>query len=80
LFSRATFLALPQFDHMHRFLPALVRRLGGTVQSVEVRHRPRQRGKSKYGLHNRLWAGIVDLLGVWWLQRRTFRPDVSEPG
>ena len=80
LFSRATFLALPQFDHMHRFLPALVRRLGGTVQSVEVRHRPRQRGKSKYGLHNRLWAGIADLLGVWWLQRRTFRPDVSEPG
>jgi dolichol-phosphate mannosyltransferase len=78
VFARATFLALPQFDHMHRFLPALVRRLGGTVLSIDVRHRPRQRGKSKYGLHNRLWVGIVDLLGVWWLQRRGFRPDVSE--
>ena len=80
VFSRATFLALPQFDHMHRFLPALVRRLGGTVLSVDVRHRPRERGKSKYGLHNRLWVGIVDLLGVWWLQRRRFRPDVTELG
>ena len=80
VFTRATFLMLPQFDHMHRFLPALVRRLGGTVQSIDVQHRPRQRGKSKYGLHNRLWVGIVDLLGVWWLQRRRFRPDVTEPG
>lgn len=80
VFARATFLALPQFDHMHRFLPALVRRLGGTVLSVDVQHRPRQRGKSKYGLHNRLWVGIVDLLGVWWLQRRGIRPDVTEPG
>ena len=78
VFSRATFLALPQFDHMHRFLPALVRRLGGTVLSVDVRHRPRERGKSKYGLHNRLWVGIVDMLGVWWLQRRGIRTDVTE--
>jgi dolichol-phosphate mannosyltransferase len=80
VFSRETFLALPQFDHMHRFLPALVRRLGGSVLSVAVQHRPRQRGQSKYGLHNRLWVGIVDLLGVWWLQRRGFRPDVTELG
>ena len=79
VFARATFLALPQFDHMHRFLPALVRRLGGTVLSVDVRHRPRERGKSKYGLHNRLWVGIVDMLGVWWLQRRGIRTDVTEP-
>jgi len=78
VFARATFLALPQFDHMHRFLPALVVRQGGTVLSVDVRHRPRERGKSKYGLHNRLWVGIVDLLGVWWLQRRGFRPAVTE--
>jgi dolichol-phosphate mannosyltransferase len=80
VFSRTTFLALPQFDHMHRFLPALVQRLGGTVLSVEVHHRPRQRGTSKYGLHNRLWVGIVDMLGVRWLQRRGFRPDVTELG
>ena len=78
LFARTTFLALPQFDHMHRFLPALVRRQGGTVLSLDVRHRARQQGESKYGIHNRLWAGIVDLLGVWWLQRRTRRPIVTE--
>ena len=79
VFARATYLALPQFDHMHRFLPALVRRQGGTVLSVDVRHRARQQGESKYGIHNRLWVGIVDLLGVWWLQRRTRRPIVTEP-
>ena len=78
VFARDTFLALPQFDHMHRFLPALVQRQGGKVLSLEVRHRPRRRGVSKYGLHDRLWAGIIDLLGVRWLQRRTRRPLVSE--
>ena len=78
VFSRDLFLALPQFDHMHRFLPALVQRQGGRVISVEVRHRRRVRGVSKYGVHNRLWAGIIDLLGVRWLQRRSRRPVVSE--
>ena len=78
LFARDTFLALPQFDHMHRFLPALVQRQGGRVLSVEVQHRPRRRGKSKYGVHDRLWVGIVDMLGVRWLQRRTRKPVVSE--
>ena len=78
VFARATFLALPQFDHMHRFLPALVQRQGGKVLSIEVRHRPRRRGVSKYGVHDRLWAGIIDMLGVRWLQRRTQQPVVSE--
>ena len=78
VFARETFLALPQFDHMHRFLPALVQRQGGQVLSIEVRHRPRARGVSKYGLHDRLWVGIIDLLGVRWLQRRNRRPVVSE--
>jgi dolichol-phosphate mannosyltransferase len=78
VFARDTFLALPQFDHMHRFLPALVQRQGGQVLSIEVQHRPRQRGVSKYGVHDRLWAGMVDMLGVRWLQRRTRRPVVSE--
>jgi dolichol-phosphate mannosyltransferase len=78
VFSRDTFLALPQFDHMHRFLPALVQRQGGQVISVEVRHRTRARGISKYGIHDRLWVGIIDLLGVRWLQRRKRRPLVSE--
>jgi dolichol-phosphate mannosyltransferase len=78
VFARDTFLALPQFDHMHRFLPALVQRQGGRVLSIEVRHRPRARGVSRYGLHDRLWTGIIDLFGVRWLQRRKRRPVVSE--
>jgi dolichol-phosphate mannosyltransferase len=70
LIHRATFLELPQFDHMHRFLPALFLRAGAQVISVPVRHRPRLRGRSKYGIHNRLWVGIVDLFGVRWLIKR----------
>ena len=78
VFSRETFLRLPYFDHMHRFLPALVQRHGGRVESVVVNHRPRERGTSKYGLHNRLWVGIVDLFGVSWLMRRAKRPDIHQ--
>ena len=78
LFSREAFLELPYFDHMHRFLPALMLRSGKKVRSVEVNHRPRHKGVSKYGVHNRLWTGIVDMLGVLWLQRRGKRPDVRE--
>jgi len=70
LFEREAFLAVPHFDHMHRFLPALFIRAGGRVVSVEVGHRPRLRGRSHYGLFNRLWVGIVDLFGVMWLMRR----------
>jgi len=74
LFPRSLFLDLPYFDHMHRFLPALVLREGGTVLSVAVNHRPRHKGMSKYGVFDRLGAGIIDLLGVMWLQRRAPRP------
>ena len=74
VFRREVFLALPYFDHMHRFLPALIRRQGGRVLSVPVNHRSRTRGRSKYGIQNRLWAGIVDLIGVAWLLRRERRP------
>ncbi len=70
LVHRQAFLDLPFFDHMHRFLPALIERGGGTVVSVEVGHRPRLRGQSKYGVHDRLWVGITDLCGVLWLKRR----------
>jgi dolichol-phosphate mannosyltransferase len=80
LFRRATFLELPYFDHMHRFLPALVQRAGGRTVSVEVNHRPRSRGVSNYGTLDRLWVGIVDLFGVMWLKRRSRRPQVSEQG
>jgi len=78
IFSRATFLALPQFDHMHRFLPALVHGQGGKVLSIEVNHRARREGKSKYGIRNRLGIGIIDLLGVRWLQRRNLQPVATE--
>jgi dolichol-phosphate mannosyltransferase len=74
LFPRALFLALPAFDHMHRFLPALVLRAGGTVHSVPVNHRPRRLGVSKYGVLDRLGVGVVDLLGVLWLKRRALPP------
>lgn len=67
LMHRATFLKLPWFNHMHRFLPALFQRAGARVASVPVRHRRRTSGVSKYGLRNRLWVGIVDLFGVRWL-------------
>jgi dolichol-phosphate mannosyltransferase len=70
VFHRETFLDLPRFNHMHRFLPALFQRAGAKVISVPVAHRPRTRGTSKYGLNNRLWVGIVDLFGVMWLIRR----------
>ncbi|MEM7466697.1 MAG: glycosyltransferase family 2 protein [Pseudomonadota bacterium] len=73
LFSRDAFMRFPRFNHMHRFLPALAKRDGGHIVSVAVNHRPRRHGVSKYGLNNRLWVGIVDLFGVIWLQRRSFR-------
>ena len=78
LFLRAAYLELPYFDHMHRFLPALVQRAGWNVASVKVAHRPRVRGASKYGIGNRLWVGIVDLMGVMWLMRRSKIPQVNE--
>lgn len=79
LFHRATFLELPRFNHMHRFLPALFQRAGSHVISVPVHHRPRTRGVSKYGVRNRLFVGITDLFGVMWLiRRKPARVDVTE--
>jgi dolichol-phosphate mannosyltransferase len=78
LFARETFLALPYFDHMHRFLAALFRDQGSAIILVDVNHRPRQTGISKYGLGNRFGAGIIDLAGVWWLLKRGNKP-VIEP-
>jgi dolichol-phosphate mannosyltransferase len=79
LLPRALFLDLPRFDHMHRFMAALVIRAGGAVEVVRVNHRPRERGTSKYGVWNRLWVGIVDLFGVMWLMRRARNPVVETP-
>jgi len=78
LFQRDFFLELPRFDHMHRFLPALAMRQGGKVISVPVNHRARERGQSNYGVFDRLWAGIADLLGVMWLMRRAKNPIVTD--
>lgn len=79
VFRREAFLALPYFDALHRFLPALFRRDGYAIGYVDVIDRPRHSGKSNYGLWDRLWVGILDLAGVWWLVRRRRRvPQVSE--
>jgi dolichol-phosphate mannosyltransferase len=77
VFPRALFLDLPRFDHMHRYLPALVLRQGGQVVSEPVNHRPRVRGVSNYGTLDRLLVSISDMLGVIWLQRRWKRPVVE---
>jgi dolichol-phosphate mannosyltransferase len=81
-FRRDVFLALPYFDGLHRFLPALIRREGHDVGYVDVVDRTRRHGVSNYGFWDRLWIGILDLFGVWWLIRRRKRvPDISEvPG
>jgi dolichol-phosphate mannosyltransferase len=80
VFRRDAFQELPHFDHMHRYLPALFIRAGGRVESVPVNHRPRVRGQSNYGTLDRLWVGIFDLVGVFWLQRRWKRPVVESLG
>jgi dolichol-phosphate mannosyltransferase len=78
-FRREVFLALPYFDGLHRFLPALVRREGYSIVYVDVIDRPRHSGVSNYGFFDRLWIGIMDLAGVWWLIRRKKpTPDVTE--
>jgi dolichol-phosphate mannosyltransferase len=78
-FRRDLFLKLPYFDGLHRFLPALVRREGFDVGYVDVVDRPRRHGTSNYGFFDRLWIGILDLAGVWWLIRRKKRvPNAEE--
>ena len=78
LFERAAFLDLPYFDHMHRYLPALMQRAGWQVRSVPVNHRPRGTGVSKYNNLNRALVGISDLRGVGWLIRRSKRTAIEE--
>jgi prepilin-type processing-associated H-X9-DG protein len=67
---RPVYEALPYFDALHRFMPALVRREGFDIVYVDVVDRPRHSGRSNYGFFDRLWVGILDLAGVWWLIRR----------
>ncbi len=72
-FRRDVYLSLPYFDALHRFMPALVAREGYAVTHVDVVDRPRRAGVSNYGMFDRLWVGILDLAGVWWLIRRRRR-------
>lgn len=78
LFERAAFLDLPYFDHMHRYLPALMQRAGWQVKSVPVNHRPRGAGTSKYNNLGRALVGIADLRGVSWLIKRSKRTGTQE--
>ena len=78
LFERAAFLDLPYFDHMHRYLPALMQRAGWRTTSVPVNHRPRGAGTSKYTNLGRALVGIRDLMGVAWLITRSRRTAVRE--
>ncbi len=78
-FRRDVFLALPYFDGLHRFLPALVKREGYAIGYVDVVDRPRGAGVSNYGMWDRLWVGILDLAGVWWLiRRKKLVPEIVE--
>jgi len=77
-FPRAVYLALPYFDHIHRFMPAMVQREGYTVMVLEVDHAERRGGQSNYSNLQRALVGIVDLLGAAWLIRRRKRPVVRD--
>jgi len=77
-FYRDCVADVPVFNGMHRFLPTLVRMHGFHVVEVPVGHRPRRYGRTKYGLHNRLWRGIADCLAVRWMQARAVNPVVAQ--
>jgi len=78
LFERAVFMDLPYFDHMHRYLPALVKRAGFQSVSVPVNHRERSSGVSKYNNLGRAWVGLKDLRGVAWLIKRSKVTGIKE--
>jgi dolichol-phosphate mannosyltransferase len=77
-FRRECVPYLPCFNGVHRFFAVFVRTAGFSIVECPVNHRPRQHGKSKYGLHNRLWRGIYDLVGVAWLRRRFVAYELAE--
>ena len=68
---------LPYFRGMHRFLPKLVAMRGGTILEVPVGHRPRRYGRAKYGVFNRIGVGMIDTLGVRWLESRYQKPSIA---
>jgi len=76
VFRRECFHRIKLYEGMHRFFPTLFRIEGYTIGEIPVNHRPRTRGVSKYGIHNRLWRGLRDLFAVRWMQRRALRYQV----
>jgi dolichol-phosphate mannosyltransferase len=78
VFRKDAFLRLPYFDHMHRYMPALMRREGYGVEFVEVNHRPRKAGRSNYTNTGRLIAAMSDLWGVMWLKSRLRDPGGAD--
>lgn len=79
-YRRDAFLALPYFDHMHRYLPALMKNAGHEVALVDVSDRLRETGQSKYNNLQRALVGIVDLIGVSWIMRRAKRSTARPIG
>lgn len=78
-FRRSALREVPVFNGLHRFIPTLLRVQGYGVVEMEVNHRPRTRGRSKYGIHNRLWRGLRDCFGVRWYGARAIPGDRVEP-
>ncbi|WP_084399257.1 glycosyltransferase family 2 protein [Henriciella aquimarina] len=76
--KREVFLSLPYFDHMHRYMPALIKAEGYSVEFMDVNHRERGAGRSKYTNFGRLWAALSDLRGVTWLIRRRRNPEGAD--
>jgi dolichol-phosphate mannosyltransferase len=76
-FKRACVDNIPPFAGMHRFLPTFAAMQGFRIAELAVRHRPRVHGRSKYTIHNRLWVGLLDVFGVWWLRKRAFHYKIT---
>ena len=76
--DREAFISLPYFDHIHRYMPAMMRAEGYDVEFRDVNHRQREAGKSKYNNFGRLWAALSDLRGVMWLIRRRRNPEAAD--
>jgi len=74
-------VVMPYFDRQHRFFPALARPEDYEIAYVDVIDRPRRSGVSNFGVFDRLWSGVMDLAGIWWLiRRKKLIPDVTEVG
>ena len=78
-YRREALEGIPMFDGAHRFLPALCMFRGARLVEVPLSHRPRRHGASKYGVGNRLWRGVYDLIGVRWLRARMLRHRERQP-